>query len=132
MKLSVEARLALGEVDGPEPESRFSPVHTLVVGGVRDATRGLERLLQVDNQQLHRWLAEPVESIEREVEAAGTAVDRECLQYVLHERAGSSPKVFANGVRDEGRHGESLDDFVSSAESQEAGLSRGEVRDEGR
>ena len=63
-----------------------------------------------------------------EVETSGTAVDRECLQYVLHERAGSSHKTFQNGWRrDEGRDGETLADFVDHPFSREAGLNEAHV-----
>ena len=46
-------------------------------------------------------------------QAGGTDEDRECLHYCLHERAGSSARAFPNGVRDEGRDGETLADFVA-------------------
>ena len=35
-------------------------------------------------------------AIEREIAASGTAEDKECLAYVLHAPAGSSPRRFAN------------------------------------
>ena len=43
--------------------------------------------------------ASGVAAICAEFERAGTDSDRECLHYVLRQRAGSSELVFANGNR---------------------------------
>ena len=42
-------------------------------------------------------LGDGVAAIQREFAAHGTDVDRECLDYVLHQRAGSNPRTFDNG-----------------------------------
>ena len=65
-------------------------------------------------------------AIKEEIETHGTAVDRECLHYVLNEKAGSSRKTFQHGWRrDVGRKGEVLVDFINHSSSRAAGLSRG-------
>ena len=46
---------------------------------------------------------------------------------MLHERAGSSTKIFANGRRDEGRKGESFADFVNHRHAKTAQLSDAHV-----
>jgi len=53
----------------------------------------------------------------------------ECLKYVTEGKAGESPLLFCNGdappcKRDEGRNGETLDDFLRCREAQEADLDR--------
>jgi hypothetical protein len=53
-----------------------------------------------------------VNYVRREFIDHGTPEDLECLEYVLSATAGSSDTVFPNGVRDAGRHGETLADFV--------------------
>ena len=53
--------------------------------------------------------------IQREIEEHGTDEDKECLHYLLHEKAGGSATRFANGVRDEGRNSETFEDFCNHA-----------------
>ena len=60
-----------------------------------------------------------------EFEEHGTDEDKECLRYVLHEQA--SEKLCTNGMRDEGRHGERLADFVSSEPARNARLAEPHV-----
>ena len=55
-----------------------------------------------------------------EAEFAGehaTAVDKECLHYVLHERAGTNQTAFGGVIRDADSPPKSLDDFVHEMES---------------
>ena len=49
---------------------------------------------------------------------AGTDEDKECLHYVLYEKAGSSSTRFPNGARDEGRKSETFEDFCTHATCQ--------------
>ena len=51
--------------------------------------------------------------IQREIEEHGTDEDKECLHYILHEKAGGSVARFPNGVRDEGRNSETFEDFCN-------------------
>jgi hypothetical protein len=55
-------------------------------------------------------------AIEHEIEAHGTDEDKECLNYVLHGRAGESDLRFPNGVRDQNRHQETFEDFCEMEE----------------
>ena len=53
---------------------------------------------------------------------------KECMRYVLHERAGSSDKTFHHGLRrDIGRNGERLADFVSHPHARMARLEEAHV-----
>ena len=59
-------------------------------------------------------------SLAIEAEFAGehaTAVDKECLHYVLHERAGTNQTAFGGVIRDADSPPKSLDDFVHEMES---------------
>ena len=91
------------------------------------SSKGLAHLLGLTTVQLCTAMARGVDAITDEIRTHGTADDVECLLYVLEARAGSSDKRFANGVRDEGRQGEMLDDFVQMQEAVSAGLEREEV-----
>ena len=71
-------------------------VNMLVLGAPHDAALGLASLLKVDMLELFGKLARGVSAIVEEIEAHGTAVDCECLEYVLRQRAGSSPELFVN------------------------------------
>lgn len=83
----------------------------------------------VEEATLDRWRAQGVEQIVGEIEANGTAEDKECLHYILHEAAGSNPKLFPNSRyrRDHTRNGETLRDFVNHRVSQRAKLSAAQV-----
>jgi len=48
---------------------------------------------------IYARLSEGVEAIKREFEQNGTDEDKECLRYVLFERAGSSDKTFQEGLK---------------------------------
>jgi hypothetical protein len=95
----------------------------MILGEPEEAALGIDRFMRVASSVVHAGMAQGVAAIVAEFEAAGTESDRECLRYVMHERAGSSDKEFPNGVRDQGRNGEVLEDFVNHTHSQQAGLS---------
>ena len=101
--------------------------HQLIIGRPQQAAQGLARLLKLDDEELHQGLVHAVTSIRREIADFGTDEDKECLDYILNHPAGSSDKKFPNGVRDVGRHGESLSDFVKHPNSVASGLSEGHV-----
>ena len=60
--------------------------------------------------------------IKREIAEHGTDEDKECLHYVLYEKAGTSTTRFANGVRDQGRENETFDDFCMHPDCKECHL----------
>jgi hypothetical protein len=51
-----------------------------------------------------------VDAIVAEIEKHGTDDDKLCLNYILHEEAGSCKKQFGNGIMDCNGDGELLDD----------------------
>ena len=99
----------------------------LITGRPQDAARGINFYLKASDADLHEKMIHGVASIRREFADHGTEEDKECLHYILNERAGSSAKEFSNGLRDEGRNGETLADFVSHPSSQNSGLTEAHV-----
>jgi len=77
----------------------------------------------VPDSLVYQGLLEGVDAIQREFDTYGSDEERECLHYVRCQKAGSSSKRFANGVRDEGRRGETLADFFRHKSSRTARLS---------
>ena len=120
----------------PSPERFQGSLRALVTGAPVDAARGLGWYMGVPDAELYRSMAQGVAAIEREVNTHGTDVDRECLEYVLHAAAGSSPLIFPNSPypRDcdengtvpsrlkETGEGMVLQDFVNHPNAQHAGL----------
>ena len=106
----------------PDPRS-------LITGDAMDAALGINFFMQVNEQTVYAQMGEGgVAAIVAEVQERGTEVDRECLQYVLYQEAGSSSATFQAGLtRDQGRDGEKLDDFVAHPFSQTAHLTRAHV-----
>ena len=87
----------------------FRPdVREIVLGRPEAAALGIASYLKVELFELFGRCMRGTQAIEEEFSAFGTPEDRECLDYVLHQKAGSSTKRFPNGVRDQGRHGEVL------------------------
>lgn len=109
---------------------RFSgSVHDLVMGDRRQTALGIYTILGIDQREMHTLMTNGIGAIEDEVKTNGTDEDRECLQYVLHERAGSNPKLFPNSdwPRDHGRNGETFHDFVEHESAKKANLTPGHV-----
>ena len=116
-------------------------VGTLILGDPSAAALGLWSELKVDMFELFGLMATGVGAIVHEIETSGTEVDKECLDYVLNQRAGSSPKLFvnspfardcdANGVRDDRKtdkgEGMLLEDFMLHEHSQTAHLKAAHV-----
>ena len=70
---------------------------------------------KVSGHVIRSGMNEGVKAIQREIGEHGTDEDKECLHYVLHEKAGGSVTRFANGVRDGGRNSETFEDFCNHA-----------------
>ena len=140
-----ERRHAVG---GGDAGRWVGEVSDLRSGRPEEAALGIEKLLGLDPpDKIHAMLSGDggaLGAIEREVTANGTDEDRECLQYVLHERAGSSPTLFPNAphprdcdgvtgrVRDDRvdpatGEGMRLCDFAALPDARLAGLSEAEV-----
>jgi hypothetical protein len=100
----------------------------LVTGETKDAALGVNHYMRADDSHVYRCMGEGVAAVVREFEASGTEEDRECLDYVLNQRAGSSDKTFQSGLtRDIGRSGETLQDFAEHPSSRTAKLSLAHV-----
>ena len=82
-------------------------VHELVFGHPKEAAQGLNYFLGVRDEVLYDGLRRGVGAIVDEIHMHGTDVDRECLDYCLNQRAGSSALVFSNSPypRDCDEHG---------------------------
>lgn len=93
-----------------EPSSAETPVEpqhgsdrftaeprALIFGRPQDAALGVAHYMCVPLNSLP--LSDGVAAIEREVHTHGTPTDQECLHYILHESAGSSPRVFQDGLK---------------------------------
>ena len=107
---------------------KFSGVpNELIFGHPKRAALGLAHTLRVPEGVLGGLIHEGSAAIAREIDAHGTDEDRECFDYVLRRPAGSSDLAFPNGVRDMGRNGEMLRDFVAHASAVTAKLIEPEV-----
>jgi len=95
-------------------DSRFAAeAFMLVFGLAADTALGLPHYMKVSGHVIRSGMNEGIKAIEREIAEHGTDEDKECLHYVLHEKAGGSLTRFANGVRDQGRNNETFDDFCN-------------------
>jgi hypothetical protein len=105
---------------------RFScQMRDLIMGHPKDSALGVHAFLRVPTAELRVRMNRGVAAIEEEIAVHGTDSDRECLRYVLHMPAGSSPLLFPNSQhpRDHSRNGETFFDFVAHPSSKAAGLS---------
>lgn len=95
-------------------DSRFSTAASqLIFGLAADTALGLPHYMKVSGHVIRSGMNEGVKAIQREIGEHGTDEDKECLHYVLHEKAGGSERRFPNGVRDEARNGETFEDFCN-------------------
>lgn len=124
--------------DGARAGVRFAAkVAEMVMGQPEFAALGLDHFMCVPTSAVPPSVDEGVAAIVQEIETHGTAEDKECLHYVLHEAAGSSDRLFANsphprdcdahGVRADRRRPSDgapmrFDDFVAHREAQRGNL----------
>ena len=124
------------------PQTKYAnEVGTLIMGDPGAAALGLMKELGVEMFELFAQLAKGVDAIIEEVAIGGTEIDKECLHYVLHERAGSNPKIFPNsphprdcddnGLREDRKtadgQGMLLADFVAHPDARTAQLQTAHV-----
>ena len=93
---------------------------------------GYIHYMKVEPSVVHLGMAKGVSAIQAEFgRYAGDAANevKECMHYVLHQAAGSSPKLFENSPhpRDHSRNGERLGDFCRLPESQTSRLEMANV-----
>ena len=106
----------------------------LITGQPKKAALGINRLLGTPAKELWTGMGLGISAIQAEFEKYGTEEDTECLNYVLHEAAGSSATRWAHagnltmdtdfgpGRTDDGRAGQPFSYFVEHAASKEAEL----------
>ena len=106
------------------------------LGQPEQSVLGLAMRLKVDEEELHASMAKGTQAIIDEIENFGTAVDKECLDYVLHKEAGSDSTLFVNsafprdcdenGTRPDRKRadgtGMQIDDFLNHHFAQKVGL----------
>ena len=98
----------------------------LITGVVTDAAGGLAAFLCIDDTTLRRAHGPDAEqAIVDEVAALGNTEVSELLKYIRIER--TSEKEYANGIRDKGREGKMLEDFLQHPYAKTAALSRAHV-----
>lgn len=102
-------------------------IKRMTTGAPVQAALGLHRFVGVTEAAVAPKLVDPVAAIEEEMNAHGTEDDKWCLEYVLRHAAGSTDREWPNGHMDEGRNGETFDDFVAHPHAQAAGLDAGHV-----
>ncbi|KAJ1494579.1 hypothetical protein T484DRAFT_1927105 [Baffinella frigidus] len=128
-------------------ETHAQEVVLLRFGDKTQAALGIYHLMGVDVGVVSKGMYEDgpagrgVAAICREVEEHGTAEDKECLNYILREEAGSNRKVWSNGRmdcdrdgnilecrrRNGGHRGMSFADFLEHRHVQDSKLSPGMV-----
>ena len=70
----------------------------LVFGQPKEAALGVKYFLNVPEQELQQGILGGLEALQREVEAYGTDVDKECFTYVVDQEAGTSDTKFQEGL----------------------------------
>ena len=131
-----------GKIKGLGSSAKFTTdTSELVVGKYTDAVLGISHFMRVPEALVLTGMTGGVAAIVAEFERVGNASDLECLHYVMHERAGSSTKLFPNsafprdcdahGVRADRKtatgEGFTLDDFVAHPHAKQAKLGRAHV-----
>ena len=98
----------------------------LITGVVTDAAGGLAAYLCINDTILSRAHSPDAEqAIIDEVTELGNPEVSDLLKYIRIER--TSEKEYANGIRDEGREGKMLEDFLQHPYAKTASLSRAHV-----
>ena len=127
-KLRAEMKQALARIGD---EVRFGPpavppglvttrfeasVREMVIGQPKFAALGLDHFMRVPSHMPTPSLDDGVAAVVRQVTEHGDEMMRECLHYVLHEEAGSSPLTFDNFAhpRDCDEHGVRADRKTAS------------------
>ena len=71
----------------------------LVFGQPVDAARGVEHYMNVSPQFVHSGMNDGINTMVREIDKLGSAVAKECFEYVLTKEAGSDPTTFQGGLK---------------------------------
>jgi hypothetical protein len=101
-------------------------VKDMVSGEYKKTMDGLNVLLGLqDDENLLKSPQRDIDGMESEILALGIREASELIDYVLYQRA--SEKQCINGIRDRGRVGKTLNDFVNDFISKKAKLTETEV-----
>jgi hypothetical protein len=118
-----------GESSGQRDDSRLhkfiAEPRELICGEFEHAAKGFFRLLHVDEDDISLRSVKGVGAIEEEVQELGNERLFEELDYILRHPA--REKWFPNGVRDKGRAGMRLHDFMQHEHAKIAELKEAEV-----
>jgi len=107
-------------------------LRSLITGEPQDAALGYIHYMKVEPSVVHIGLSQGLQGIQDEFERyVGEFADevRECMHYVLYERAGTNEKLFPNSPhkRDHTRNGETLADFLAHPDARTARLEEAHV-----
>ena len=97
----------------------------LICGEFQHAARGIFKFMNVDQDDVVKGAMQGVKAMEAEVAVLGNKEVSEHLDYILYEA--SSEKEYENGVRDKGRNGMRLADFLKHENAKVSGLKEAEV-----
>ena len=126
LRVSPSHRRRLSDQSPLDELSKFvGTPEEMVVGLAADAAYGLNWYLGVEDAVMHAKQARGVDAIREEFVAHGTERDMMWFRYVTEEAA--SELQLPEGLRDAGRQGERLEDFVRHASAREAKLTAAHV-----
>jgi len=110
------------------PSFKFSgDIRTFVTGEAAEAARGLVQYMDVKDENTLRLKMRSlgVGAIIEEVDASGIVELKNQLEYVLNQPA--TEMMLSNGMRDSGRNGETIDDFVNHSIAKQCSLDKAQV-----
>jgi hypothetical protein len=116
--------------DNETLEQKFvAEAHELICGEFGDAAHGYFKLMKVNENEVRNRAVDGVPSIFKEVRELEVDQGRdevmEHLKYILDEHA--SEKLYPNGMRDKGRAGMTIDDFMEHEFVKKADLTKAQV-----
>jgi len=97
----------------------------MVVGPFEAAAGGFAQLCCMDEDDISAQVAKGLPALRQEIEAYGKPGVMEHFEYVVNEA--SSEKEFPNGIRDKGRTGLRLADFMKHPNATTSGVKEAEV-----
>jgi len=97
----------------------------LIIGEFEHAAGGFAQLCCVDEDEIGALVAQGLPAVRQEIEAYGKPGVLEHFDYVVNEA--SSEKAFPNGIRDKGREGLRLADYMKHPNAKTSGVKEAEV-----
>jgi len=132
LRLYMPKILDAANTDFKSSEDKFScELHKLITGQPQDAAHGVIHYMRVEPNLIYIELPKGIDAIVAEFERYNglfAEEARECMQYIMYERAGQSTRQFQDGqIRDANRSGETLADFHAHPNSRTARLEMAHV-----